>query len=257
MADGKNLTGILLAVSLTAVASAGTEKDAAWWLQTNRLDKAASVRVTALPDVLILGDSISVGYTPAVRKKLAGVANVTRPGTNCGPSQWYLANMKQWVGTNRWAVIHVNFGIWDNHYLKGPATGMGLFWGKEYTNAVPPIAKGTAIRGLGYRIRTPIKEYEKNLRTVLGYLKEHSDKVVFGLTTPLTGWQKDDRCGRIRVYNELAEAVCAELGVAVDDLYAVAEQNLDQQTDGCHFSAKGYDLLADAVVAAIRKELEK
>ena len=127
-----------------------------------------------LPNALILGDSISLGYTPAVKKKLAGQANVSRPGCNCGPSQFYLRSMRGWVGTNHWDVIHVNFGIWDNHYLKGPSDGMGLYWGR-------------------------------------------------GLTTPLTGWEKDDRCGRIRVYNELAADVCKELGVAVDDLYAVAD----------------------------------
>ena len=36
-------------------------------------------RNPALPDVLILGDSISIGYTPFVRSKLKGVANVFRP----------------------------------------------------------------------------------------------------------------------------------------------------------------------------------
>ena len=45
--------------------------------------------------------------------------------------------------------------------------------------------------------------------------------------------------------------VCKELGVAVDDLYAVAERHLDCQTDGCHFNAKGYDLLAEAVAESV------
>ena len=42
----------------------------------------------ALPDVLILGDSISIGYTLLVRSRLAGVANVFRPlaPTGKGPA---------------------------------------------------------------------------------------------------------------------------------------------------------------------------
>jgi len=246
---------LVLLGALLVLTCGAAEKDEAWLLQTNLLAKGAAKTEARLPNVLILGDSISLGYTPLVKAKLAGKANVSRPSCNCGPSQFYLKNMRSWVGTNHWDVIHVNFGIWDNHYLKGPSDGMGLYWGREVTNALPPVAKGTAIRDLGFRIRTPIKDYERNLRAILTFLKTHSDKVIFGLTTPLTGWEKDDRCGRIRVYNELATEVCQELGVAVDDLYAVAERHLDCQTDGCHFNAKGYGYLADAVVESCNQWL--
>jgi hypothetical protein len=39
----------------------------------------------------------------------------------------------------------------------------------------------------------------------------------------------------------------------VTDLHRVVEMNLDEQTDGCHFSDAGYKLLADAVAASITK----
>ena len=39
-----------------------------------------------LPNVLLIGDSISMGYTLPVRKLLSGEANVHRPLTNCGPT---------------------------------------------------------------------------------------------------------------------------------------------------------------------------
>ncbi len=39
-----------------------------------------------LPNVLLIGDSISIGYTPATRKFLAGKANVHRIPTNGGPT---------------------------------------------------------------------------------------------------------------------------------------------------------------------------
>lgn len=40
-----------------------------------------------LPNVLIIGDSISIGYTRLVRGKLAGQANVYRPMCSKGPSR--------------------------------------------------------------------------------------------------------------------------------------------------------------------------
>ncbi len=252
------LTVAAAVVALSGLAAFGEKADEDWLQQTNGLAKAAAVKASdKLPDVFIMGDSISLGYTPFVQKKLAGEANVTRVPGNCGPSQFYLAEMKAWLGDRHYAVIHVNFGIWDNHYIKGDAGGMGLYWGREITEALPPVAKGTAIRDLGFRIRTPVDVYAKNLRTILAFVKTHADKVVFGLTTPLKSWQGDDRCGRIRCYNEIACAICREMGVAVDDLYAVAERHLDDQGDGCHFGAKGCDALADAVVESVRAALKE
>ncbi|MGC4005469.1 MAG: hypothetical protein QM811_21070 [Pirellulales bacterium] len=45
------------------------------------------VDVAGLPRVLLIGDSISIGYTVPVRKLLEGKANVHRPLTNCGPTK--------------------------------------------------------------------------------------------------------------------------------------------------------------------------
>lgn len=239
-------------------AAAGAKTDEEWLQQTNGLAEVRAVQLKKnLPNVFIMGDSISLGYTPIVQKKLEGEANVTRVLTNCGPSQHYLLYMRSWLGKSHYDVVHINFGIWDSHYIKGDDCGMGLYWGREVTNALPPVAKGSAIRSLGFRIRTPIDVYEKNLRRILAFVKTHADRVVFGLTTPLKGWQDDDRCGRIRCYNEIACSVCKEMGVDIDDLYSVAEQNLDDQVDGCHFRAKGYSALADAVVRSIRAALSK
>ncbi len=50
-----------------------------------------------LPNVLLIGDSISIGYTKPVRKKLSGVANVFRPNTNCGPTTKGVAENKKEV----------------------------------------------------------------------------------------------------------------------------------------------------------------
>ena len=51
-----------------------------------------------LPNVLLIGDSISIGYTVAVRKLLDGKADVFRPIGNCGPSGRGVACTKAWLG---------------------------------------------------------------------------------------------------------------------------------------------------------------
>ena len=77
----------------------------AWMLQTNLLENSSAEAVKDLPKVLVLGDSISMGYTPFLKRQLMGVADVRRPRCNCGATQFYLrerGGMKDWVGTNRW-----------------------------------------------------------------------------------------------------------------------------------------------------------
>ena len=75
--------------------------------------EAASI----LPQVLIIGDSISIGYTEPVRENLKGSAEVFRPPVNCQHTGYGLSQIKTWLGTGKWDVIHFNFGIWDTHML--------------------------------------------------------------------------------------------------------------------------------------------
>lgn len=67
----------------------------------------------ALPRVLLIGDSISRGYTTATQKALNGKANVHRAPANRGPTRSGLVNMDVWLGDGKRDVIHFNFGIHD------------------------------------------------------------------------------------------------------------------------------------------------
>src|SRR4051794_19609114 len=66
-----------------------------------------------LPRVLIIGDSISIGYTGPTQKLLAGKANVQRIPENGGPTSNGVAKIKQWLGEEKWDVIHFNWGLHD------------------------------------------------------------------------------------------------------------------------------------------------
>jgi hypothetical protein len=48
--------------------------------------------------VLLIGDSISIGYTLPTRKLLEGKANVHRIPANGGPTKNGVANIKKWLG---------------------------------------------------------------------------------------------------------------------------------------------------------------
>lgn len=188
--------------------------------------------VAGLPRVLLLGDSISIGYMLPVRALLAGRANVHRPAENCGETARGLKSLDQWLGTGKWDVIHFNFGLHDVKYLDEKGAYVAPEKGKQVAS---------------------VADYEKNLRALVARLKLTGAKLIFATTTPVPGGS----AGRVEHdevrYNAAAVRVMQENGVAVDDLHAVVTPRQDklQLPKNVHFTKDGYAQLADAVVASI------
>lgn len=187
----------------------------------------------SLPRVLLIGDSISMGYTIPVREMLKGKANVHRPAANCGPTERGLTQLDKWLGNGKWDVIHFNFGLHDLKYLDAAGKYVAPDKGKQ---VAPPDV------------------YEKNLRELVARLKKTGAKLVFATTTPVP----DGTLGRImgdeKGYNEVAVKVMKESGIAIDDLHAVviAADKPIQRPRNVHFTNEGYRLLAAAVVQSVK-----
>ena len=184
-----------------------------------------------LPRVLLIGDSISMGYTVPVRNLLKGKANVHRIMENGGPTTNGLAKMKLWLGDGKWDVIHFNFGL---HDLKLVAAGQ--------------------------RRLTP-EEYDKNLRELVRRLKATKATLIWASTTPVPG--PASKLGRITadvpVYNAVAARIMEENGIVTDDLYNFALPRLSkiQRPENVHYTKEGYDALAGKVAASIEVALPK
>jgi len=70
----------------------------------------------SLPKVLIIGDSISIGYTPFVKEYFRDKANIIHNPGNAGDTGRGLKNIKDWVGDEEWDIIQFNWGLWDLCY---------------------------------------------------------------------------------------------------------------------------------------------
>src|SRR4051812_33030943 len=116
-----------------------------------------------LPRVLLIGDSISMGYTLPVRELLKGKANVHRIPDNCGPTERGLSQLDKWLGDGKWDVIHFNFGLHDLKYLDANGKYVDPSKGKQ---VAPP------------------EVYERNLRELVARLKKTGAKLIFATTTP-------------------------------------------------------------------------
>ena len=193
-----------------------------------------------LPNVLIIGDSISIGYTVAVRKLLDGKADVFRPNTNCQFSSHGVANIKRWLGGTKWDVIHFNFGIWDTHFMhKGRLT---LDRAKYAKNALTRRVTTTG--------------YVANLSKILAVLKTTDAKLIWASTTPWVSYGEDTKALIVQ-NNSAAAGLMKKEGVAVNDLHSLAVPKLKDwhAKDGVHFTAQGYEGLGKQAAAAIARAL--
>ncbi len=188
--------------------------------------------VPGLPRVLIIGDSVSIGYTLPTRDNLKGKANVHRPHTNCGSTAEGEKSLEAWLEDGHWDVIHFNWGLHDLKYLKPDAKAQN----------VPP------------------DQYEKNLRDLVAKLKKTGATLIFATTTPIPT-HTDGEFRRVQadvpIYNDIARKIMEENGVTIDDLYSVAlpKQAQIQLPNNVHFSRAGYDVLAASATESIEKAL--
>ena len=74
---------------------------------------AAAQPAAPLPKVVLVGDSIRLGYAPIVARKLEGMAIVSSPEPNGGDSANVLGNLDAWVLREKPDVVHFNAGLHD------------------------------------------------------------------------------------------------------------------------------------------------
>jgi lysophospholipase L1-like esterase len=186
--------------------------------------------------LILIGDSIRMGYEATVRNELANVAEVASPQDNGGDSRNVLRHLNDWVLSQMPDAVHLNCGL---HDLR-----------REFGSPDPQV---------------PIEEYEANLREILQKLKQAAPgKVMWATTTPVNGqrhhetkgfdrWEQD-----VQAYNAAALRVAGELGIQINDLYRVVNEAGPDRlltADGVHFEPQGSELLGKAVAAAIKPML--
>lgn len=194
----------------------------------------------SLPKVVLIGDSIRLGYAPTVVKQLEGKAVIVHSKANGGDSANVLAKLADWAVKEKPDVVHFNCGIHDTK--KDKKTG---------------------------KFQVSPEQYEANLRKIVEILrKETKATVIFATTTPII----DDRAAKGRAnasyelldastveYNRIALRVMKELNVPVDDLRAVCGEGEDRgkimSNDGVHFTPEGRTRLGNAVADFVSKHL--
>ncbi len=189
-----------------------------------------------MQQLILIGDSIRMGYQADVIRELTELADVWAPTQNGGNSANILQHLNEWIISRAPDVVHINCGL---HDLR-----------KDFDTGEPAI---------------PINQYESNLRT---FLKRILDKinctVIWALTTPVNEIWHHERKGFDRLeadvaaYNAVACKVADDLDIAINDLFGViTEAGRDSYLtpDGVHFTPEGSALLGTAVAEFVKPYL--
>ncbi len=197
-----------------------------------------------LPNILLLGDSISIGYHNTVVQLLKDRANVKRPtlesgdAENCLHTGIGLENIERWLGDIKWDLIHFNWGLHDLKRID-PAKGMDSDDPK-----LPPV--------------NDLEKYKENYCSIIETLKKTNAKLIMATTTPFS---KDVRPCRIpkdvAFYNDIAIEIANKNDIPINDLYAYAITKLNeiQIESNVHFTAEGSYKLGIKVVEIIEQQL--
>lgn len=194
----------------------------------------------ALKKILLLGNSISIGYREFVKAAFLGVAEVVYPQENGRFAANLLRRLydyKTELGLlDNVALVHWNAGLWDDLIL--------------------PDGK----------VQTPKERYAEDIERICETLKIlfPGAKYVFATSTPVIEelyprtfeyyrrFNKDTES-----YNEAAKAVILQHGCGVNDLYSVMKTVPDDyHSDPTHFNTKeGARVISKAIISCIENAL--
>ena len=220
----------------------------------------ADIRIRKLekikPKVLILGDSISIGYTPHVQRLLGDVADVYRPGAwqtrddnrrvfraeNCAGTSKGIQNIDRWLAAEggNWDVIHFNFGLHDLKHVDAQ-TGNSSDDPEDPHQASP-------------------EKYAAQLTEMVEKLQATGAKLIFATTTPVpAGGVRPYRLpADVVQYNRIAREIMDERDIAINDLFEYSQSQLQdlQQPVNVHYKPEGSQKLGERVAEVIRQAVQ-
>jgi len=203
---------------------------------------ATTLVANELPKALLIGDSISIGYTPHVVTALKGKVDVKHHKGNAQHTGTGLKMLDRWIGETQWDVIHFNWGLWDLCY-RHPQSKVQGRRDKE---------RGT--------LTTSLEQYEKNLEQLATRLKKTQARLIWAHTTTVPEGEAGRKVGDDDEYNEAAARVMKKLGITINDLNALTDSfphELFTDPGNVHFKTGGSMKLGQTVAGKILEALAK
>ena len=201
---------------------------------------SSSLWAKDLPKALLIGDSISIGYTPHVVAALKGKVEVMHHRGNAQHTGTGLKMLDRWVGKTKWDVIHFNWGLWDLCYRHPQSKSQGR----------RDKARGT--------LTTSLEQYEKNLDRLAARLKKTKAKLIWAHTSTVPEGEAGRKVGDDDKYNEAAARVMKKHGIRMNDLNSLTDDfppELFIKPGDVHYKPEGSKKIGQAVAKEISQAL--
>lgn len=187
--------------------------------------------------IVLLGDSIRMGYDKYVKEALDGVAEVYYPSQNCRFAQYLLRQLHEWKKKGEWPtdvdLVHWNAGLWDVAEMFGD----------------PPLSSPQHYEDMIVRI-------DRRLRLLFP-----EAKLVFATSTAVREEEYKGSFRRhnavIEQYNEIACKALKDTDTVINDLYAHTK-NVPAEccSDKTHYNTpQGAAYMGGRVLSVIAQQL--
>ena len=178
-----------------------------------------------LPNVLLLGDSITRAYFPEVQKQLTGVANVYLIASSTSVGDPRLSRQIEEFSAAegvQFSVVHFNNGMHGWAYSEA-----------EYREAFP--------------------SFVSEIRTIAP-----KAALIWATSTPV---KKETEPGptnaRVDARNGIAQTLVKPAGIVIDDQHGLMVQHADLYQDSVHFNDAGAAMQGKQAAEVIRGELSR
>ncbi len=188
--------------------------------------------------IVLIGDSIRMGYDKYIKDALSGTAEVFYPSENCRFAEYVLRYAHEWKSNGKWGddvdLVHWNAGLWDALELFGdePLTSLSYY--------------GAAIARIDKRLRTLFP----------------NAKFVFATSTNVNEKMAKPEFMRhnttIEKYNTEALRALSNTDTIINDLYSLTASVPDSyRSDWVHFyTPEGTELIGGKVLSVLCELLD-
>ncbi|GAA4809853.1 SGNH/GDSL hydrolase family protein [Litoribaculum gwangyangense] len=186
------------------------------------------------PKILIIGDSISIGYTPFVKQHFSNKAIVFHNEGNAQHTGTGLEKIEEWLGDEPWDIIQFNWGLWDLCYRHPNSKEYGQ---RDKMNGNPEFSAA---------------DYASNLEALVAIIKKKSNAKLIFVTTTYVPKNEPGRFEKdVEKYNDVAKSVMRKHNIAINDIYipsiGIHKENGLGEKD-VHYTEKGYEELSKLII---------
>ena len=192
--------------------------------------------------ILIIGDSISIGYTPFIQEALSDQAIVVHNQGNARYTGFALGKITEWIGMDDYDIIQFNWGLHDMAYRQPEARA-----GEDAGSRTPKLTH-------------TLEEYRANLDSLVRIMTASTRaKLIFVSTT----YVPENAGGRLTEdparYNEVAREVMKQYGITVNDIYEQSvkiHRKYGRKPNNVHYNSEGYRELSKLMIPFLEREME-